>query len=71
MSDDALLGAPEIGPVADTLALHGAVRAMRSVPFDRGALVAIALPAVLPMLVVLAIRIPIKELLLKVLKAMV
>jgi len=69
VSDDALLGAPELGPVADTLALYGAVRSMRSAPLDRAALLAIALPAALPMLAVLAIEIPLKELLLKVLKA--
>ncbi|MEB2344081.1 MAG: hypothetical protein OZ948_05025 [Deltaproteobacteria bacterium] len=70
LADDALLGAPELGPVADTLALHGAVRAMRPVPLDRGALLAIALPAALPMLAVVAIRIPIQDLLREVLKAM-
>lgn len=70
VSDDALLAAPEIGPVADTLALYGAVRAMRSAPLDRAALLAIALSAALPMLTVLAIQVPIKELLLKVLKAL-
>lgn len=69
--DEALLEAPEIGPVADTLALHGAVQSMRPLPLDRGVVVSIALAAALPMLVVLAIRIPIKDLLLKVLKAMV
>jgi hypothetical protein len=71
VADGGLLEAPELGPVADTLALHGAVRSMRAIPFDRGTLVSILLPAAIPMLAVLAIRIPIKDLLLKVLKAMV
>ena len=69
VADDGLLAAPELGPVADTLALYGAVQAMRPLPIDRGTLLAIVLPAALPMLVVLSIQVPIRELLLKVLKA--
>jgi hypothetical protein len=66
-----LLSAPELGPVADTLALYGAVRSMRPVPVDRGAILAIALPAALPLLAVLAIQVPLRELLSKVLSALV
>lgn len=70
VEDDAVLGAPELGPVADTLALYGAVRSMRPLPIDRGAIVSIAAAALLPMLVVLALQVPLKELLLKVLKVL-
>lgn len=65
-----LLTAPELGPVADTLSLYGAVRNMRSAPIGKAAVLAIAVPAVLPIVVVIAIKIPIKDLLLKILKAL-
>lgn len=65
-----LLGAPELGPVADTLALYGAVQSMRPVPLDRGTILAIAVPAALPLLAVLAIQVPVREILGKVLSAL-
>jgi len=67
LEDDALLGAQEIGPVADTIALYEAVRKMRTIPIGRRSLLAILLPAALPMLAVIAIEIPVKDLLLKLL----
>ena len=67
--DDALLAAPELGPVADTIALYEAVQKMRIAPIGRRALTSIALPVVLPILVVLALQIPIRSLLLGLLKA--
>ena len=70
VADTALLGAPEIGPVADTLSLFDAVAKMRTVPIGRSSLLAIALAAALPMVPVLAIEIPIKELLLGLLKTL-
>jgi hypothetical protein len=71
VADAALLGAPEIGPVADTITLYEAVRKMRIVPIGRSSLLMIALAAGLPMLPVLAIEIPIRELLKGLLKALV
>jgi hypothetical protein len=71
VADDALLGAPELGPVADTLTLYDAARKMRSFPIARRSVVAIALPAALPMIGVLAMEIPIKDLLLKLLTTLV
>lgn len=68
--DDALLDAPEIGPVADTVTLYEAVKKMRIAPIGRASLLAIALPAALPMLPVLAIEIPIRELLMKLLTSL-
>jgi hypothetical protein len=62
-SDDPLLSAPEIGPVADTLALFDAVQRTRIVPIGRIALLAVALPVAIPFLGVLAMRIPLGELL--------
>jgi hypothetical protein len=69
IADDSLLGAQEIGPVADTITLYDAVRKMRPAPIGRSSLLMIALAAALPMLPVLAIEIPIRELLLKLLSA--
>lgn len=63
LPDAPLLAAPEIGPVADTISLYEAVRKMRPVPIGRSSLAAIALAAVLPMIPVLAIEIPVRELL--------
>jgi hypothetical protein len=61
--DDPLLSAPEIGPVADTIALYEAVQRMRPVPLGKTALLAIAVPVLIPFVAVLAIQIPLKELL--------
>lgn len=61
--DPPLLSAPEIGPVADTVALYEAVSRMRPVPLGRTALLAIALPVAIPFIAVLAIQIPLRELL--------
>ena len=61
---------PEIGPVADTITLYDAVRKLRVVPIGRTSLIAIVLAAGLPMLPVLAIEIPIRELLLGLLKSL-
>jgi hypothetical protein len=70
-ADAALLEAPEIGPVADTVALYEAVKRMRPVPIGRSSLLAIGLASALPMLPVLAIEIPIRELLGQLLKTLV
>ncbi len=70
VGDSELLAAPELGPVADTLALYEAVRKMRTLPVGRQALVALVLPAALPMLSVVAIEVPVRELLMKVLSTL-
>jgi hypothetical protein len=70
ITDDRLLGAQEIGPVADTITLYEAVRKLRIVPIGRSSLLVIVLAAGLPMLFVLAIEIPIRELLTSVLKTL-
>jgi hypothetical protein len=71
LADDAVLDAPELGPVADTAALFGSVKAMRTVPISKSTLLSIAVAAVLPMLAALAIQVPARDLLLKLLKALV
>ena len=70
VEDDPLLEAPEIGPVADTLALYDAVRRMRPFPFDRQSIIALAVPLAIPLLALVAIEIPVKEILLKILKTL-
>jgi hypothetical protein len=69
VDDEGLLSAPEIGPVADTLALYEAVQKMRLLPVGKASIAAIALPAVLPLLAVLSIRIPLSSILQGLLKA--
>jgi hypothetical protein len=68
--DDPVLSAPEIGPVADTVALYEAVQNLRPVPFGKTALLAIALPVVVPFIGVVAIQIPLKEILMQLLKGL-
>lgn len=69
ISDDEVLHAPEIGSVADTVSLYQAVERMRPVAIGKGALIAIALPALLPLIAVFAIKVPLQEILMKLLHA--
>jgi hypothetical protein len=68
--DSPLLEAPEIGPVADTVGLYEAVAKMRTAPIGKAALLAVALPAAIPLLALFSIQIPIKDLLLKILETL-
>lgn len=70
LDDDAVLSAPELGPVADTVAAYDAVKAMRTVPVGKAAIVPLAAAAAVPMIAVLAIQMPIKDLAVKLLKAL-
>jgi hypothetical protein len=69
--DTPLLDAPEIGPVADANAMYDAVKAMRGMPIGKGAIMKVLLPIALPFIVVAALQIPLKELVLKLAKALV
>jgi hypothetical protein len=71
VADTPLLDAPEIGPVADAAAMYDAVTKMRIAPIGKASIVKILVPMALPMLVVAALQIPFKDLLLKLLKALV
>jgi hypothetical protein len=62
-ADEPLLAAPEIGPVADTAALYELVHGMRALPVGKVGLLAIALPVVIPFVAVLALQIPLLQLL--------
>lgn len=68
--DDALMSAPEIGPVADVQAIYEAVQKMRPLPIGKSTLLAVLVPALIPVLVVVSIQVPIGQMLLQVLKAL-
>lgn len=68
VASDELLAAPEIGPVADANALYEAVAASRVLLIGKRALIAAVLPAGLPLLAVFAIEVPIKDMLLTLLR---
>jgi hypothetical protein len=70
VDDGGLLGAPELGPVADTLTLYEAVVRMRPLPIGKQAVIGVVVAAVVPMLPVIAIQIPIKEQLAAILKVL-
>ncbi len=71
LDDDSLLNAPELGPVVDVAAAYDAVKAMRIAPIGKAAIIPIAAAAAAPMLAVVAIQVPVGELLLKLLKTLV
>jgi hypothetical protein len=68
--EDAILDAPELGPAADVATLYAQVAAMRYLPIGRIALLGALHPVVIPILVVVAIKVPLKDTLLQLLKAL-
>lgn len=66
-----ILEASEIGPVADAAAMYEAVVKMRRVPVGKASVIGILLPLAVPLLVVAALQVPLKDLLLKLAKALV
>lgn len=71
IADDAILSAPELGPVADVGVAYDAVRSMRTIAVGRMSIVPLLVAAAIPMLTVLAPEVPIKELLVALLKALI
>ena len=65
-----LLQAAELGPVIDTVASYEMVAGIRPTPIGKRALLAIVVPALFPMIPVFALQIPVKEVFLKLLKAL-
>jgi hypothetical protein len=63
VEDGGLLSAPELGPVADTITLYEAITRIRPTAFRQGPVVTLAAAALVPMLPVLAIEVPLKDLL--------
>jgi hypothetical protein len=66
-----VLDASELGPVADVQTIYTSVQHMRPFPVGKIGVVAIAVPAVLPMLLVAGMQLPLQSLLLKVLKTLI
>jgi hypothetical protein len=61
VDDHGLLSAPELGPVADTVALYEVIAKMRTIPVGRKALLPVVLASALPLIPVFAMQIPLKE----------
>jgi hypothetical protein len=70
-AESPLLEPAGVGPVADAATTYEAVRSMRSLPFGKASLAGILVPIVVPMLVVAALQIPLKTLLLELVKALI
>lgn len=63
------LEAPELGSAADVSALYGAVHSMRSLPLGKSSVLPVAFAAALPIIAVLALQMPVKEMAITLLKA--
>jgi hypothetical protein len=61
----------ELGPVAETVSMYEAVQSIRPMPLGKQSLVAVVAPAVLPMIPVMAIEVPLKDTLLKLLGVLI
>jgi hypothetical protein len=69
LPNDDVLNAPELGPVADTVSLYDAIERMRVVPIGKSILILLGVPALIPLLLVFAIKVPITDILMKLLHA--
>jgi hypothetical protein len=69
--EDRVLDAPELGPLADVATMYELVKDMRSIPLAKSSVTPLVLAAAIPMLAVLAIQIPIGDLLETLLRALV
>lgn len=69
-ADRSLLEAPELGPACDIGALYDSIRAMGTLPVTKTSVLAIAVPAALPLLIGASIEIPVMELLGKLFKTL-
>jgi hypothetical protein len=66
-----ILAAPELGPVVDISAIYDAVEKVTPVPIGKSSIMLVLIPIILPMLLVISQQIPIRDLLLKLLKTLV
>jgi hypothetical protein len=69
-ADTPLLEPEGVGPIADAAQMFDIVRSMRLLPIGKSSFVEIVVPIVVPMLVVVALQIPIRSLVLDLLKAL-
>jgi len=67
VKDDGVMQAPEIGPAADVATLYELATRMRPLPIGMPPLLAVLVPALLPVLPVATLEIPLKDILSKVL----
>jgi hypothetical protein len=70
VNDAPILDAPELGPAADIQTLYQAVQTMRPVVIGKATLLMVAVPAVVPMLIVVATQWPLRSTLAKLLMAL-
>jgi hypothetical protein len=68
--DDPVLSAPELGPLVDTLSIYESVRGMQPMPIGKVALASVVIPTAIPLLIVVLLEIPLKQLLLTIRKAL-
>jgi len=68
--DAPLLEPAGVGPIADAATMFGAVRSMRVLLIGKSALAGILVPVAVPMLAVVALQMPIRQLLLGLVKAL-
>jgi len=66
-----ILEAPEIGSLADANEIYQSVTRLKPILFRKAPVIALALAAALPLVPVLAIEVPVKDMLLKTLKMLV
>ena len=66
-----LLEPEGVGVIADAATMYGAVRSMRILPIGKASLVAVVVPLATPMFVVAALQIPIRTLLLGLVKTLI
>jgi hypothetical protein len=71
VEDKRLIEAPELGPVADTITMYEAVKRIKMAPLGKPSLLAVVIPTLLPMIPVWAIKVPVKDTLLKLLGVLI
>jgi len=71
IADAPILDAPELGPIADTAAPYELIAKIRPLPLTMGSLVPLVGAAVLPMIILVALELPLKTILLTAMKILV
>jgi hypothetical protein len=71
MQDDGLFEAPELRLLADMIKRYETVKRIKLAPLDKQSLLAVLAPALLPMIPVLAIKVPVKDTLLRLLGVLI
>jgi hypothetical protein len=71
VQDNGLLEAPELRLLVDTIKRYEAVKRTKLAPLGKQSLVAVLAPALLPMMPVFAIKVPVKDTLLRLLGVLI